>query len=42
MQEEERNILLDVNVLRGTGGGIGPSLSNCKNKMVEEVDWEEW
>ena len=38
-QEEEKNKFLDVNVLRGAGeGNIGPSFTNCKNKMLEEVD----
>ena len=42
VQEEKRNKLLDVNVLRGAGGGnIGLSFSNFKNKMLEEVDWEK-
>ena len=41
-QKESRNKLLDVNVFRGVGGGnLGPSLSGGKNKMFEEVDWED-
>ena len=38
VQEEERNKLLDLNVLRGAGGGISDHRSYCKNIMLEQVD----
>ena len=38
LQEEEINELLDVNILRAAGGGIWDHHSNCKNKVLEEVD----
>ena len=40
MKEEDRNKLLDINVLRVQEGNLRPSLRDNKNKMLEWVDWE--